>query len=248
MLARTSLLACAGGLLIATPAKADDPDQIAPPPIVVSDPQTQPAPTYPAPMIVEEQPDPYGYSWADPRMSSRIGVGLFLGGGVTGFTDRTMRDTMSSDVAGLWGFRASIGTHVPLGIDLMYNGMAADVSTLSGQPNGTLIGTAFEGALRYNLLPHFDFTPYLFAGIGWQHYDVSNIRFSQSDTGLKASDDVADFPMGLGLSFRDMSGFSLDLRGTYRRTTDSTLVLDQQSGTFAGLDSWEASAAIGYEY
>jgi hypothetical protein len=54
--------------------------------------------------------------------------------------------------------------------------------------------------------------------------------------------------MGAGLSLRDVSGFTGDLRGTFRATTDSTLVLDGATNTYASLYSWEASAAVGYEF
>ena len=140
----------------------------------------------------------YSYAWYDPYLVSGIGVGFTVGGGLTGFTDRAMRDTVSSNVGGLWDARASFGTHIPIGLDVGYIGSAANINTIDGNANGTLVGTTVEAALRYNILPHNTFNPYIFAGAGWQHYDVTNMHFAQSDTGMAPHDNVAEFPMGAG--------------------------------------------------
>jgi hypothetical protein len=233
---RISLLVCGGILVAGGAARA----------------QTY-APTAPAnpneqPVTTEDNPDPYSYGWYEPYLASGIGVGITIGGGITGFTDRAMRDAVTSDVGGLWDARLSLGTHTPVGLDVSYLGTAANARTLTGVSNGTLIGTTVEAALRFNLLPHYSFDPYLFAGVGWQRYDVTSMQFATADTGMKVSDNVAEFPLGAGLSFRDLSGFTFDLRGTFRPTTASTLLFDTRNGTYADLHTWEASAAIGYEF
>ncbi len=226
-----------------TAQPADDVPQ--PPPPEVS------SMTSPNSAMWAERPGPYSYAWRAPYMKSGVGVGVTVGGGLTGFTDRTMRDTVSSSVGGLWDVRASLGTHIPIGIDLSYLGTAANIRTISGASNGTLIGTTVEAALRYNILPHYMIDPYVFAGAGWQRYDVRNMQFARSDTGLASKDNVAEFPMGAGVAVRDSSGLNLELRGTFRATTDSTLLQTGQSGTsgtYAALYAWEASGAVGYEF
>lgn len=55
------------------------------------------------------------------------------------------------------------------------------------------------------------------------------------------------FPIGTGVSYRDRSGFTAEVRGTYRTTTASDLVTDPVTGEGASLNSWEATAAVGYE-
>jgi hypothetical protein len=198
-------------------------------------------------LVVHDRPDPLSYAWYDPYLASGIGVGFTVGGGLTGFTDRAMRNTVSANVGGLWDARASFGTHIPLGLDIGYIGSAANINTINGNANGTLVGTTVEAALRYNILPHNTFNPYLFAGAGWQRYDVTNMHFAQSDTGMAPHDNVAEFPMGAGFGVRDVSGFNFDLRGTFRATTDSTL-LQESNGNYAQLHSWEASGSVGYEF
>jgi hypothetical protein len=199
------------------------------------------------PYTPREQPGPLSYAWYDPYLASGIGVGFNIGGGLTSFTDRAMRNTVSANVGGLWDARASFGTHIPLGIDVAYVGTAANINTINGNANGTLVGTTVEAALRYNILPHNTFNPYIFAGAGWQRYDVQNMHFAQSDTGMAPHDNVAEFPMGAGFAVRDISGFNFDLRGTFRATTDSTL-LQESNGNYAQLHSWEASGSVGYEF
>jgi hypothetical protein len=188
----------------------------------------------------------YGYGWHEPGLQSDIGVGVALGGGLSGFTDQTMRDTMSNQVGGLWDLRVSVGTHVPIGLDINYIGTAANVEAL-GQDNGTLVGTTVEGALRFNALPHYKFNPYVFAGIGYQRYDLRNDKLATSDSGMKNSDQLVEFPMGTGIAYRDRSGFTADLRGTFRAAAKSDLVVDP-SGNKADLHTWEASGALGYEF
>jgi hypothetical protein len=182
-------------------------------------------------------------------MSSDIGISTILGGGVGGFTDDTMRDTVSSDVAGLWNLRVTIGSHTPLGVDINYLGSVADIDALTGNESATLVGTTFEGALRYNILPHYAWNPYAFAGIGWQRYDVSGSDFTVADNGINESDNSVVFPMGAGLTFRDTSGLVFDAHGTFRANTEAGLVLEQMGGTdYAPMHTWEASAAVGYEF
>jgi hypothetical protein len=197
--------------------------------------------------------DMYGYAWHDDRLQSGIGVSTILGGGATGFTDKTMRNTTSS-VGGLWDLRVTIGSHLPLALDVSYLGSAMNINGLPAGRSGTLLGTTVEGALRYNILPHYAWNPYVFAGVGWQRYDVTQTNVTLSDSGMNDKDNLLEFPMGTGLSYRS-GGFVGDLRGTFRAATDQNLVLKPTasavgptSNDFAAMHTWEASAAVGYEF
>ena len=194
-------------------------------------------------------PDMYSYAWHDSRLASDYGIGVNLGGGVTGFTGHTMRDSVTSNVGGLWDLRVTLGSHTPLGVDVSYVGTAVNMRALIGPATGTLVGTTTEAALRWNILPHYDWNPYVFAGIGWQRYDMSGNSFTLSDTGIRNSDNSVEFPMGLGLGYRHESGFTADLRGTFRADTNNGLVLDSAGSTnFASMHTWEASGALGMEF
>lgn len=184
-------------------------------------------------------------AWTDPAMRSRIGVGITAGGGITGFTDVAMRDVMRNDLGGLWDVRASIGTHIPIGLDISYLGSAAKLEAF-GEDNGTLIGTTFEAAVRFNLAMRDGWNPYVFGGAGWQRYDVRNPRFTSAESGILDRDDTLEFPLGVALSIRDTSGLVVSVRTTYRFVTGNDLVL-QDTGAAAELHTWELSAAVGYE-
>ncbi|HEX8112988.1 MAG TPA: hypothetical protein VF516_34890 [Kofleriaceae bacterium] len=196
-----------------------------------------------------EVPAPYSYAWHDSRLQSGIGISAMLGVGVGGFTNQTMRDTVSLSVASLWDLRVTIGSHTPLALDLSYVGTASGIDALIGFQHGTLIGTTAEGALRYNILPHNAWNPYTFAGIGWQRYDLTGGSFALSDTGMNDSDNSIVFPMGAGLAYRDRSGIVADVHGTFRANTRAGLVLDGPGSTsYAPMHTWAASAAFGFEY
>ena len=237
----------------ATPTST--PDTLpAPPPVPDTTVTTPPPP--PTTTVVTDEPidsgtNVYSYAWYEPDLPSGIGVSTILGGGVTGFTDQTMRNT-TSDVGGLWDLRVTIGSHLPLALDVSYLGSATNINGLPTGNRGTLIGTAVEGAVRFNFLPHFSFTPYAFGGVGWQRYDVTQTHVSLSDSGMNDHDNLLEFPVGGGFAYRS-SGFVLDLRGTYRIATDQNLVLttptlNPTSNDFAPMHTWEASAALGYEF
>lgn len=193
-----------------------------------------------------EPPRPYDYAWSEPSMTSRIGIAMALGGGISGFTDPAMREASESDVSGMWGVRVTIGSHIPVGIDLSYTGTSVDLAPLGSASSGTLVGTTIEGALRWNILPHYSWNPYVFGGVGWQRYDVMNGNFTRADTGFIDQDDFVVVPMGGGLAWRDPSGLVVDVRGTFRLADTSTLMVDE-IGERTDLHTWEASATVGYE-
>jgi len=243
------------------PTDAANPAVPAPPPADPSaTPVPEPAPVAPAPPITvttdiesSDDTEPFGYYWHESTLPSGIGVSTIIGGGVAGFTDRTMRST-TSDVGGLWGARVAIGSHLPLALELGYTGSATNINGLPTGNKGTLIGSTAEGAVRWNVLPHYSLTPYLFAGVGWQRYDVTQTSVSLSDSGMNDHDNLLVFPMGTGIAYR-MGGFVADVRGTFRAATEQDLVLKNQtvlpttnSNDFAPMHTWEASAALGYEF
>lgn len=191
------------------------------------------------------EPGMYDYSWNDPRLYSGIGIGFTIGGGVNGFVDGDIRDQTQDDVGGAWAARMTIGTHTPLGLDVSYTGSTTDLRSLDAAggdaPSPNLFTTTVEGALRWNMLPHYMINPYVFGGAGWTRLDI-NDEPALSD--VEASEDLAVFPIGAGVAWRDTSGVVLDARGTYRFSEDATLL----TGVDSNFDTWEASANLGYEF
>jgi hypothetical protein len=213
----------------------------------------QPQPGYvqpaaPPPVVLGEEED----MWRDRSLRSGIGISAAIGGGIGGFTEQAMRDT-TSDIQGLWNLRVTLGTRTPIGLDLNYLGSASNIDSQLGPATGTLVGTALEGALRLNILPREAFNPYIFAGLGWQRYDVTEVDLNLSDAGIADSDNLLIVPMGAGLSYR-MNGFVADLRGTFRAAAYERLVLKDpfvvstSTDDFVSMHTWEATATIGAEF
>jgi len=197
----------------------------------------------------EPQPpvvNPFWYAWSDPRMVSHVGVGIMFGAGVTGFAEE-MRDLIDRSLGVSWNVRFSVGTHIPLGLEVNYFGSAAKLQTLMHDFNGILLGTTVEGMLRWTVLPLSNGTPYVFAGGGRQRLAVKDVQFAEVDTGLSASDTFWEFPFGAGMAYRHSDGWTGDVRATFRPTQTTTLIT-QPNGDGVKLDSWELSAAVGYEF
>jgi hypothetical protein len=194
-----------------------------------------------------------GSLWRDEHVRSGIGVGIQAGGGVLGFVDPSLRDTTGS-VGGMWTFRAAFGTHVPLGLEVAYVGSATPLDTEFGRADALMIGTGIESALRYNVTPRSAWSPYVFAGLGWQRFTIDDTAFQLSDTGVGNRDDLLVVPVGVGLSYR-VGGFVSDVRGTFRAATGESLVLEDPAlslatgaGSYAPMHTWDASLNVGYEF
>lgn len=203
----------------------------------------------PAVARADDPPGPHSYAWHDSQLRSGYGIAVLVGGGVTGFTDRAMRNTMQNPADGLWDIHLTLGSHIPLAFEAGYIGTAGRINSLTTTQFGTLVGTTVEGAVRWNVLPHNSFDPFLFVGVGWQRYDVTNAQFRLSDQGIRDSDNMITYPMGGGVQWRDSSGLVIDVRGTYRPTSDYGLVSERSTTqSFVPMHSWAASLSGGYEF
>jgi hypothetical protein len=195
----------------------------------------------------------YNFAWSEPGLRTGIGVTVFLGGGIGGFTDSTMRD-VTSNIQGLWDARVTIGSHIPIGLTISYVGTAQSLNSFDIGTSGHLIGTAVEGALQVNILPHYIVNPYIFGGLGWQRYDVTGATVTLADTGMNSSDNLLTVPMGGGFQIRQ-NRFVFDTRGVFRAATNNNLVLERPfvvgvstSNSFASMHTWEVSSALGFEF
>jgi len=184
---------------------------------------------------------------ASAEPETEYGIGVSVGGGIAGFTDKAMREVVTSDVAPLWDVRALFGTHTPVGVEVGYTGSAGTTRTFEGDENGTLVASTFEATAHWNILPHAAWNPYVFAGVGWERYDVRGMTMPTLATGLAKSDNVLDVPMGIGVTFHDpQSHFLFDVRGTFRAAAANANLMTEENGAAAGMHAWEASAALGW--
>jgi len=176
---------------------------------------------------------------------SVIGMGLSAGGGVIGFTDSQARDNVND--GGEWEARLTIGTRIPVGLDLAYVGSAQGLNVAGLDTNAYLLGNGAEADLRLQW-PKGMFRPYAFGGVGWTHYSVQ--RSTVVGTALTSSDDIGTIPFGVGIAIGKVNGLLFDIRGTGRATFDDDVLSPLYSGTGqdAPLTSWAVTARLGAEW
>lgn len=232
------------------------------PPSAPPETQVQPAPATTEPAELPPEPPPmaapatapaYSASHADvvpPEAgarwmpASRIGVGVFAGGGVTDFTDGAARS--QTNTGGSWTARVTAGTRSVVGVEGSYVGGANTISGL-GNGNATLVRNGVEGVLRINLPLYAHDTllePYIFGGAGWNAYRVTNYNSLSTASVSSGTDNTLTIPLGLGFTV-GYHGFLADLRYTIRPTYDQSTLVDR-SGT--ALTNWDAGGMIGYEF
>lgn len=203
---------------------AQEPTYVEPAPVVV---------TTPPPVVVEEEEDTL----------ERYGIMIALGGGVSGFTDDTMRDTTND--GGAWGVRLGIGTRSPIAFEAEYFGSAQQIDALGLENDAVLVGNGVQGVARVNLLD-MNIQPFLFGGVAWRHYNLSDEGINTS--AVNDTDDVLEIPMGggIGLKYR---GFLFDARGEYRYVTEENLMPSSNDlGDQAKLHRWGVTGNIGYAF
>lgn len=175
-----------------------------------------------------------------------MGVGVSLGGAVVGFTDGAVRDYTS--VGGGWQARVLVGTESRIGVEAAYVGSANGLQLVgdpSGDSGGTLLANGAEAGVRVNLL-RTRLRPYVSAGLGWKHYEVT--RADARTSSLFASDNVAEVPLGVGLGYHGGPWLG-DLRATYRPTFDDELMDTALGGDDGGdLGTWNAAFNLGYAF
>jgi hypothetical protein len=136
------------------------------------------------------------------------------------------------------------GSRLPLAVEGAYVGSVQGIDALGLSTSSLLIGNGVEGTLRFNLTRR-RVQPYLFGGIGWTHYQLSNAATNTSS--VLARDDIGTVPLGAGISGRLGRGFIVDARGTYRATFDDELLRAQET-TNNTMQSWSAAARGGFEF
>ena len=190
-------------------------------------------------------------AWEALPVPSGVGVGLTIGGGITGFAGHTLRSATAA-LGGAWEARATFGTREAIALEASYLGSATTIGAEVGHGQATLLGTTLEADLRVNLMPAMLVDPYVFAGLGWQRYQLENPDFAPAMAGIEPSDDMWDVPVGAGIDYR-AGGFIASVRGTFRAVRDANLVVTPIMGRlpsvprFAPMHSWEASLSVGFE-
>lgn len=219
-------------------------------------PQTQTAPQPEAQAPYTQPPPPEGEEMGMGSQLREYGLGLSAGGGASDWFDRQLRNV--TGLSGTWEVRGYVGLNKPLGIEVAYVGRASSIEPAFG-PNlsSTLVGNGVEVAGRVNIFHDLAVQPYAVVGIGWTHFSVSN-NVTLADFGMNDSDDILEIPLGAGASWRGPWNLLVDARFTFRPALGEDLVVGSvptvngeallAAGDFLDMDTWEASARVGYQF
>lgn len=172
------------------------------------------------------------------------GIQLMLGGGVTNSLDSGTEDFV--ELGGAWDARVAFMNRNLLGFEAAYVGSLQQADALGLDDNAQLMGNGVEGNLRLNLFRGAPIRPYVFAGLGWTHYSMTNTDVTTSL--VDEDDDVLHVPAGAGVGFHLYRGVTLDVRGTLRAAFDDEMFDRAALDDDSGLENWATSAALGFEF
>jgi hypothetical protein len=229
-------------------AAAEDPPKAACPiPLQQAEPGKDLPPPEP---IVETAPAPQALPYTSepeplaPRSKStleRYGIAVALGGGVSGFTSETMRDTTQD--GGDWGVRVTMGTRSRIGIEAQYLGSAQAIDALGIENDAKLVGNGVQAGLRLNLID-YNVQPFVFGGVAWRHYRLMDEGINTS--AVSDRDDVLELPVGVGLAWK-YRGLMFDVRGELRYAAMEDMV-PRLSGDAASMHRYGALADVGFAF
>lgn len=221
------------------------PPDVAPTPATPLPATTQSPPPVPANYAPIAVIPPPTLSTPPSRPPSRIGIEATVGGGAIGFIDDTARD--ATQTGAVWDARLTFGSRLPIALEGAYVGSVQNIAALGLGQNSLLLGNGAEGTLRINL-SRSRVQPYLFGGLGFTHYELTNAQTNTSS--VLDSDNVGTVPLGAGLSGRLGPGFILDVRGTYRATFGGDMFqgLALNTDNSNAMQSWSAAGRVGFEF
>lgn len=204
-------------------------------------------PLYTPPVAADDDDD------SDDHLVTPFGMAIAVGGGVVGFFDSDTRDF--TDAGGSWEARLTLGTRSPIAIEAAYVGSAQNVEALGLDNDAVLLGTSVEADARLNLTT-WAVQPYLFGGIGYTRYDITNA--DRNTSSIRDEESMGHVPVGAGIGWQ-WGGLLLDVRGTLRaafndglRATgeeDDEIIPDEDEGSGrAELDTWNVTGRVGFEF
>jgi outer membrane protein OmpA-like peptidoglycan-associated protein len=204
----------------------------------------------PEPMVAPQSSAREDDDASDDHLITRIGMAATVGGGVVDFLDGEARDL--GDMGGAWEARLTVGTRLPVAIEAAYVGSVHNIDALGLDTSAVLLGTAVETDLRVNFTTWM-LQPYVFGGIGYTRYNVSNEDFNTSS--VNDQEEMGHIPVGAGLGYQ-FGGLLVDLRGTLRPAFQDDLVDEpateddplDDSDTATDLDTWSVAARLGWEF
>lgn len=248
-----------GGVASAQPAPTPDPDQPAPnqapapapAPDDASGPVTCPPPpgesneACPAPQQAQAEPStpPPAQAGTVPPNPENYGphpawMALTVGGGVDDFANSALRN--ATDIGGSWNLRLTFGQHYWISGEALYIGSAQQMAGLN-QRNIDVVGNGAQADLRINGTISFPVQPFVYSGVAYRHYSLTNTTSQFSDVGVGDANNVFEVPLGAGIAAY-FGNLMIDVRGEYRWGFGGNNTVN---GT---LDRWGTTGNFGFEF
>jgi hypothetical protein len=183
---------------------------------------------------------------AQPRLST-----LTAGGGVVDFAGDSAR--FGTKLGGSWDVRVMLTDDSPLAVELGYVGTVNGLNNVLQPvaPGGSIVGTAFEGDLRLNLLGSMRVSPYVFGGAGYNRFNLVGEN-GRNQLGINGADNTLVIPWGGGVSAYITRQIVADGRFTYRAMFDDDMLHTTRTGApgagSQNLAQWTATARLGYAF
>jgi hypothetical protein len=178
-----------------------------------------------------------------PAPREPFGFEVLAGGGVTDFIEARSDDV--TDLGGMWTARFVGGTRSLIGFEAAYVGTSQALDVLGAGSDAVVMGQGVEGNLRLNFTRGMTIQPYLFAGLGWTRYNVTDVDAETAS--IEDEDDVLHIPAGAGVSLRFTDRITFDLRAALRGAAGDAM-FEGAGDADSGMDSWSTSAQAGFAF
>jgi hypothetical protein len=179
------------------------------------------------------------------RTPAPLGIQFMAGAGLVNQMDDETGDL--TELGGTWDARVAFLNRNLIGFEAAYVGSIQTVNALGLDDNAQLMGNGLEANVRLNLLREGLLRPYVFAGVGWTHYNLTNTE--TADAAVEDDDDVLTIPGGVGVGLHVFRGITLDVRGSVRGAFgEETFDPMQPADDEMGMESWSTVAQLGFEF
>jgi opacity protein-like surface antigen len=176
---------------------------------------------------------------------------LQAGAGVSDFTGAAA--SALTKLGAEWDVRLGLHLNVPIGVEIGYVGSTHPVNNVLAPLAGAndLVSNGVEGLARYDFRLQSRLEPFVFGGVGIDHWSLSGGAQS-NPAAIEGSDNTLAIPFGGGVAYPLAQHWDVDGRFTYRaQLLDEMLTTNAAGQPNAGaksLTTWSASARIGYVF
>lgn len=203
-------------------------------------------PTTPAQPMQPTQPT------GPPQGSNIPPIEIEAGGGISDFTGAAASNL--TKMGATWQVHSGVRLLRPLRIQAGYIGSTHPINNVLAPfaPGGSnILSNGLEALVDYTFPVHFIVKPFVFAGVGWDHWSLSG--GAQNDPlAIKGSDDSLAIPGGAGVRTSVTRNWELDGRFTYRGELLDDMLLTNSAGQpnsgSKSMTTWNATARLGYMF